>query len=133
MSEKPEKEQKILYTRLIFKLHPKLITIGVKSGLDGETITVNLPINDSVYNDMLLNLGRGDIKRHYPLVFIIDDKGTATKVRPYRLYEEEQAKSETEKETAFHAHQKPVCGRQDTPKSTSETQIDPENTPKHPL
>lgn len=128
-----EKTLTTLTTYKICKLHPRLITIEVKnSRLERDVTTINLPITNDVYTLLILNFSKGNIAKNYPFVFFINDKGTATKVLPQRLYIEEKAEADKQKEIV-HAHSGACGGQQDTPKSAPETQIDPENTPKHPL
>jgi hypothetical protein len=77
-------------TCAIYKLHPKLITIGVKSGYEATT-TVNLPITNDVYIIMLRNLAIYSIEKNYPLVFFINEKGTVYDVLPLQLYKKRKA------------------------------------------
>jgi hypothetical protein len=90
-----------LTTHKIYKLHPRIITIEVRNSLLERDVTkINLPITNDVYTILLLNFGKGNIARYYPLVFFLNDKGTATKVLPQRLYIEEKAEADKQKEKA---------------------------------
>ena len=85
-------------TSEIYKVHPKLITIGVRSGRDKELITINLPITNNVYTNMMENIGIGNIAKHFPLIFFIDAKGTATKVLPLEDWNKRKQEQEVIKD-----------------------------------
>ena len=97
MTEKTEIPLTTITTNFIYKLHPKIVTIGVSSGHAGLT-TINLPITSDVYKTLLQALPNPKLSRWLPLVFYIDNKGIAYRVIPRELAdkEKEQAKTQTE-------------------------------------
>lgn len=92
--KKPMSEIK---TSNIYKLHPKIVTIGVKTGNDRDLMTVNLPITNDVYTLLLNNLAKGNIAAYYPLIFFTDDEGIANKVLPIEIWIKQKAEQQTEK------------------------------------
>jgi hypothetical protein len=86
-----------IYTSKIFRLSPKIVTLGVEpdSNKPYDLTTVNLPITNDVYVMLLKNLGKGNFVVNYPLVFLVNDEGISFRVLPYRIWNEEKAKAKT--------------------------------------
>jgi hypothetical protein len=89
-----EKPLTMITTHWIYRLSKTTITIGVprQRGLTN----INLPINTDVYKTMLKALANPKLSRWLPLVFFIDNNGTAYKVLPRELYEKQKAEQQAE-------------------------------------
>lgn len=99
MAEKRLKATTTITTDIIMKVHPKIVTVGIRTNAFRQNVTtLNLPIQSNVYKMLTNALSKSKFKDWLPLTFFLNDKSVAYDVQPYEYWKKEKAEAKAKKQ-----------------------------------